>query len=52
MALAAGSALHLVPEEERVPGPVLAGLLGRERITHTALSPPVLAALPAASQAS
>ncbi len=46
MALAAGAALVVVPEEARGSGPDLADLMRRERVTATLLAPSVLAGVP------
>lgn len=41
-----GGTLHLLPVDERLPGPALLRLLRERSITHAALPPSVLAALP------
>ncbi|WP_437282988.1 amino acid adenylation domain-containing protein [Sorangium sp. So ce375] len=46
MALPAGAALHLATGDARVPGPELLRLLQDRRVTHVAMLPSALAALP------
>ncbi|HSL81384.1 MAG TPA: amino acid adenylation domain-containing protein, partial [Thermoanaerobaculia bacterium] len=46
MALSAGAALVLAPRQDLLPGPGLAALLERARVTCLTLPPSVLAALP------
>ncbi|WP_134728258.1 non-ribosomal peptide synthetase [Amycolatopsis nivea] len=47
MALCFGGTLCIATGEERLPGPELAGLMGRQAITHATLAPSALASLPA-----
>src|SRR6185437_11129330 len=45
MALLSGATLVVAPDEDRLPGAPLAGLVARERITHVTLPPSALAVM-------
>ena len=50
-ALAGGALLHLAPKDDLLPGPGLVKLLQARHITHAAIPPAVLAAMPAGAEA-
>ena len=52
MAFAAGAALVMAPDEQRMPGEPLAALFDRHRITHAVLPPSALVVMPAGSMSS